>query len=198
MKGDPMKTILIALRLLMIMTVLTGLLYPLLVAGISRTAFPWKSSGSIIMKDGKAAGAALIAQKFESRRYFRPRPSASDYGAVPSGASNLGATSADLKTLFENRRKYWTDCLKRYAMEPAGYIPADLLFASGSGLDPHISPESARFQAVIVAAERNFSAKQVRGLHELIAKHTESPILGFMGRPRVNVLLLNYDLDRMK
>ncbi len=190
-----MKTTLIALRLLLVMTVLTGVLYPLLVTGVSRAAFPWKSRGSIMERDGKAVGSALLAQKFERPGYFRPRPSASDYGAVPSGASNLGVTSADLKKALDDRKKFWTDTLARHGIEMMGDIPSDLLFASGSGLDPHISPEATRFQERIVASERNFSSEQAAALHELIAKRTEWPIMGFMGEPRVNVLLLNMDLD---
>jgi K+-transporting ATPase ATPase C chain len=193
-----MKTTLTALRLLILMTILTGVLYPLAVTGISRLAFPWTSTGSIVTIGGKAAGSALIGQKFENPKYFRPRPSASDYGAVPSGASNLGTTSAALKKAFDERKKYWNDLLARYGIEAAADIPSDLLFASGSGLDPHISPEAALFQAPIVIAARDFSPKQAALLRELIAKRTEHPIMGFMGQSRVNVLLLNRDLDAIR
>jgi len=198
MTGKNMKTIIMALRLLFIMTVLTGIFYPLLVTGTARLTFPGKAGGSIVFNKGNAVGSSFIAQKFENARYFRPRPSASDFGTIPSGATNLGITSAVLKKDVDRRRAYWIDMLRRYGLKTDEHIPADLLFASASGLDPHISPESAHFQAPIIASERHFSIGQVKLLHELIEKRTERPIIGFMGEPRVNVLMLNIDLDGME
>jgi K+-transporting ATPase ATPase C chain len=176
-----MKTILQSLRLLLVLTVLTGLLYPLAVTGFARVLFRQKADGSLIVADGKIRGSELLAQKFEQPGYFWPRPSAADYATVASGASNKGPTSADLaKAIAERREKF------------GAQAPGDLLTASGSGLDPHLSPEAAKYQAARVAAERKLAVEQVNAL---IAAHIEPPQWGVFGEPRVNVLTLNRALD---
>jgi potassium-transporting ATPase KdpC subunit len=192
-----MKATVTALRMLLVMTVLTGLVYPSCVTLISRALFPDKTGGSILMVDGKEIGSRLVAQKFTSRRYFWPRPSAFDYATLPSGASNRGLTSMDLKKSYEERKTCWITAHGEGAGSADMPLPPDMLFASGSGIDPHISPEAARIQIRRVAAARGFSHGQIINLCKLVEKHVEKPILGFMGESRINVLLLNIALDRM-
>ncbi|MDD5351389.1 MAG: potassium-transporting ATPase subunit KdpC [Chthoniobacteraceae bacterium] len=179
-----MKTILQALRLLLVLTVLTGVAYPLAVTAVARLAFPHRSSGSLVSQGGKPVGSALLAQKFEDERYFWPRPSANDYATVPSGASNLGPTSAALrKAITERREKYGVDA------------PVDMLTASASGLDPDISPEAAAQQVARVAAARHLPTERVAAM---VREVTQPPQYGIFGEPRVNVLALNLWLDAIK
>ncbi|MEY2601613.1 MAG: potassium-transporting ATPase KdpC subunit [Verrucomicrobiota bacterium] len=179
-----MKTILQSLRIYIILTLLTGILYPLAMTGVAQLLFPKQANGSRIVENGKLIGSDLLVQKFESPRYFWPRPSSADYATVPSGASNKGPTSADLKKSIDERRaKFGKDA------------PVDLLTASGSGLDPHISPEAARSQVARVAAERNVSIQKVT---TLVDQTIEEPQFGFLGEPRVNVLQLNRALDQLR
>jgi K+-transporting ATPase ATPase C chain len=183
--GDKaMKTILQSLRIYIVLTLLTGILYPLALTGVAQLLFPKRANGSRITENGKLLGSDLIAQKFESPRYFWPRPSSADYTTLPSGASNKGPTSADLKkTIDERREKFGNDA------------PVDLLTASGSGLDPHISPEAAHSQISRVAAARNISVQKIS---ELVDQTVEQPQFGFLGEPRVNVLRLNKALDEVR
>ncbi len=176
-----MKTILQSLRVYIVLTVLTGVLYPVAMTGIAQLVFPRQASGSRIVENGKLVGSDLLAQKFESPRYFWPRPSATDYATVPSGASNKGPTSADLKKSIEERRT-----------NLGSEAPIDLLTASGSGLDPHISPEAARAQIGRVAAARKMPIEKVS---EFVDRTIEPPQFGFLGESRVNVLHLNQALD---
>jgi K+-transporting ATPase ATPase C chain len=176
-----MKTTLQSLRIFIVLTLLTGVIYPLAITGIAQLLFPRQANGSRIIEQDKLVGSDLIAQKFEDPKYFWPRPSAADYATVASGASNKGPTSADLKKSIEERReKFGKDA------------PVDLLTASGSGLDPHISPEAARSQIPRIAAARNMSISK---LSALINQTIEPPQFGFLGEPRVNVLHLNRALD---
>ena len=168
----------------MLLTLLTGVAYPLAVTAVARLAFPKRSAGSLVWRDGKPVGSALLAQKFEGARYFWPRPSAGDYATVPSGASNLGPTSEALrKAIAERRAKYGADA------------PADMLTASASGLDPHISPQAASQQVARVSAARRLPAERIAAL---VAEATEPPQYGIFGEPRVNVLALNLRLDALK
>lgn len=195
-----MKTCGVSIKFLMVMTFITGVLYPAAITGIARLAFHEKAAGSIITLDGKPSGATLIAQKFTMEKYFMPRPSASGYAAVPSGPSNMAITSAGLKELYDIRVKYWRELIAGHQRSKDGdaIIPPDMLFASGSGLDPHISPEAAMMQAPRVAAARGFSQERTQRLQELIANLTERPILRFVGEPVVNVLMLNIHVDKMR
>lgn len=174
-----------SIRALVALTLLTGGIYPLLVTGIAQIAFPTAANGSLIGEKEKIAGSELIAQKFTSAKYFQPRPSAGDYATVPSGASNLGPTSNALRDAILQRQK---------ALGPEA--PIDLLTTSGSGLDPHISPEAVLFQLPRVAQARNLNTEQVRKLRETIDLHTEGSFFGILGVRRVNVLLLNIALDK--
>ena len=173
---------------------LCGVLYPLAMTAIAQLAFPRQANGSLVERDGKLVGSALLAQQFTGPKYFWPRPSAASYGTGPSGiagssGSNFGPTSAQLQTNVRANAKALREAHKLPADAP---VPADLVFASGSGLDPHISPEAARFQIARVAAAREMGEDQVKALVE---KFIESPQWGFLGEARVNVLLLNLALD---
>jgi len=187
-----MKLILQSILLTIVFTVLTGVLYPLAITGIAQLAFPGQANGSLIERDGKIVGSALLAQQFTGAKYFWPRPSAGSYATVPSGASNLGPTSAALQSNVVANAKAFREAHKLAADAP---VPADMIFTSASGLDPHISPEAARMQAARVAAARGFSGDRVRALVE---NFVEAPQWGFLGEARVNVLKLNLALDGMK
>lgn len=180
-----------ALRMTIVLTVLTGLLYPAAVTGIAKLLFPRQAAGSLVVVNGKTIGSELIGQKFTRPGYFHGRPSAAGdgYDAANSGASNLGPTSAKLAArVREDAARFLRE--NPAAREP---LPADLLTTSASGLDPHISPASAQVQAGRVAAARGVSAAEIVSL---IEAHTEDRQYGFLGEPRVNVLKLNLALDR--
>lgn len=164
------------------MTFLLGLIYPSLVTLIGQLGFPRLANGSLIEKDGKLVGSDLIAQKFESEKYFWPRPSAVDFNPLPSGGSNLGPTSASLKDAVESRR-----------LKLGSKAPLDLLFTSASGLDPHISPEAAFYQIPRVAKARGVSESELKGQ---VIRLLERRQFGFLGEDRVNVLKLNLALDK--
>ncbi len=191
-----MKTIsVLALKVLLIMTVLTGLVYPLTITGISQLVFPHRSNGSIVLRDGKIIGSELIGQKFDSSIYFWPRPSAIDYSPIPSSGSNLGPTSKKLKAQVEQRREL---LLEAHHIDHLSVLPNDMIFASGSGLDPHISPEAALMQANRVASARNMNEDQKEVLRHLISDLTEKPQIFILGQSRINVFKLNLALDKMR
>jgi K+-transporting ATPase ATPase C chain len=179
-----------AARMLLVLTVLTGIIYPLIITLAAGLIFPAQANGSLQMVNVQMVGSELIAQKFESNRYFWPRPSATDYNVFPSGGSNLGPTSTALQKAVQERA-----AVIRQSNDLAddAVIPSDLLFASASGLDPHISPEAAQLQVDRVAATRHVPAEKVAAL---VDQFTEGPQFGLLGQPRVNVLLLNLALDR--
>lgn len=180
-----------AIVLLLLFTVLFGGIYPLAVTGIAQTAFPEQANGSLIRRDGQIVGSKLIGQSFNRADYFWPRPSAAGkgYDASASSGANLGPTS---KVLVE---RVQTDAAKLRDAGVTDLIPADLLTTSGSGLDPDISPAAARVQIARVAKARNLTQTDVEAL---VAAHTDHPMLGFLGEPRVNVLELNLALDALK
>lgn len=177
-----------ALVVLALFTLLTGLVYPLAIAGVGKIVFPQQAEGSPVIRDGVVVGSKLIGQSFQQPGYFWGRPSAAGegYDARSSSGSNLGPSSRTLsERIVETARIYGA---------PIGQIPADLLTASGSGLDPHISPAAARFQIGRIAAVRNLPEER---LIKLVDEHIERASLGFIGEPRVNVLQLNLALDRL-
>ncbi|MBS1984802.1 MAG: potassium-transporting ATPase subunit KdpC [Bdellovibrionales bacterium] len=186
-----MKTLFTSLRALLIGTLLTGVIYPVAVWGLSQLLFPKGAGGSLIAQNDRIVGSELLAQPFKTPRYFWPRPSAADYATVASGASNLGPTSHALLEQINKRR---TELSQSHGNAP---IPADLLMASGSGLDPHISPAAAQYQLFRVAQARHLSEEQLTQLGKLVEQHTEAPQWNLFGKARVNVLLLNLDLDRL-
>jgi len=180
-----------AVALTIVLTVLTGIIYPLVVTGLSALLFKQKARGSLIEREGKVMGSRLIGQPFNGAGYFHSRPSAagSGYDATASGGTNLGPTS---KRLFEEQIRERSKQLR--TENPNVEIPIDLVTSSGSGLDPHISPAAAEFQIPRVAAERQMSRDEVR---RLIGKHTKGRQFGVLGEPRVNVLELNLALDEV-
>jgi potassium-transporting ATPase KdpC subunit len=188
-------TFLPAVRVLLVLTVLTGMIYPLTLTLIAGIIFPVQANGSLITRNGQIIGSALIGQKFDDARYFWPRPSAIDYNPLPSGGSNQGPTSAALQSTVKDRA-----ATLRHANNLAtdATIPTDLLFASGSGLDPHISPDAARLQIDRVATARGFTTAQREQLTVLVEKAIERPQLAVLGEPRVNVLLLNLAVDQIQ
>ena len=190
-----MKTqTIIALKFLLVMTILTGILYPLLMTGLAQLTFPSKANGSMIIKDGKIIGSELIGQKFDSTIYFWSRPSAIGYNPVPSGASNYGPTSDTLKKLVTARRDLFA---KMNSVADPLSVPKEMVFASGSGLDHHISPEAALLQVDRIANARHFDNNQ----KELLIKHikdlTDTPQFLLLGKNRINVLVLNLDLNKL-
>jgi len=191
-----------AIVLLIGLTLITGLAYPLVLTGIAGVIFPRQAQGSLIEQDGKVVGSALIGQEFKDDKYFHGRPSATTatdpndstktvpapYNAANSGGSNLGPTSKALA----DRVKEDVDKLK--AENPSQPVPVDLVTTSASGLDPDISPEAALFQVPRIAKARNIPEAKLR---QLVEQHIEGRTLGMLGEPRVNVLLLNVALDRL-
>jgi K+-transporting ATPase ATPase C chain len=191
-----------AIVVLLALTLITGLVYPLAMTGIAEVIFPRQAQGSLIERDGKVIGSALIGQVFTSDKYFHGRPSATTapdpndatktipapYNAANSGGSNLGPSN---KALID-RVQGDIEALKKE--NPAAPVPADLVTTSASGLDPHISPEAALFQVPRIAKARNLPEDRIR---QLVEDNTEGRFLGLLGEPRVNVLLLNLALDRI-
>jgi K+-transporting ATPase ATPase C chain len=196
-----LKEIRPAIVVLLALTVITGLLYPLAMTGIAELIFPYQARGSMIERDGAVVGSALIGQVFADDKYFHGRPSATNtpdpndptknvdapYNAANSGGSNLGPTSKMLADRLQG------DVDKLKAENPAMPVPVDLVTTSASGLDPHISPVAALFQVPRVAKARNMPEDQIR---QLVSDQTEGRLFGLLGEPRVNVLALNLALDR--
>jgi potassium-transporting ATPase KdpC subunit len=191
-----------AIVVLIALTLITGLVYPLVMTGIAQVAFPYQANGSMIERDGKVVGSALIGQDFESDKYFHGRPSATTapdpkdptktvpapYNAANSGGSNLGPSN---KALVDRVKG---DLAKLQKENPGTPVPADLVTTSASGLDPDISPEAALFQVPRVAKARNLPEDRIR---QLVADNTEGRLFGLLGEPRVNVLKLNLALDHL-
>jgi potassium-transporting ATPase KdpC subunit len=178
----------IAILITLVTTVIFGLIYPLAVTGLAQLFFPNQANGSLIVKDSQIVGSQLLGQNFSSPGYFRTRPSnaGTGYDASQSSGSQLGPTNHQLIDRVTG------DVARLHAENPTAAIPVDLVTASGSGLDPEISPAAAEFQVPRVAHERNISEDDVRAL---VAKHTLGRQFGFLGEPRVRVLELNLDLD---
>jgi K+-transporting ATPase ATPase C chain len=184
------KNLKIAIWMTLVTTVLVGLVYPVAVTALAQLLFPRQANGELISQRGKTVGSRLIGQAFSSPGYFLSRPSAAGTGYDPmaSGGSNLAPTN---KTLID---RVAADVRKLQAQNPTVPVPIDLVTASGSGLDPDISPAAAEFQVPRVARERAMPPQEVR---ELVRKHTEGRQWGLLGEPRVDVLELNLDLDRL-
>jgi K+-transporting ATPase ATPase C chain len=183
------KNLLISIWMALATTLLLGIIYPLAVTGLAQVVFPDQANGQLLNVNGQVAGSKLIGQPFSSARYFHSRPSASGtagYDAAASGGSNLGPTN---KALLE---RIAGDVQTLHRENPKVPVPIDLVTASGSGLDPDISPAAANFQVPRVARARGMSEDQIRAL---VKKHTEQRQFGFLGEPRINVLELNLDLD---
>jgi K+-transporting ATPase ATPase C chain len=180
-----------ALTSLILFTLITGVAYPLVVTGIAQVVFPFQANGSLIVKDGKVVGSALIGQPFDEPKYFWGRPSGTSpfgYNAVASSGSNLSPTNPALVSAVQGR----VEALRAADPGNTAPVPVDLVTASGSGLDPHISPAAALYQVSRVARERKLAPDAVRALVE---RNTDGRFLGLLGEPRVNVLALNLALD---
>jgi K+-transporting ATPase ATPase C chain len=176
------------------MTILIGVIYPLFMTVLAQFFFPGKSNGSMIMKKGEIVGSELIGQKFQSNRYFWSRPSAIDYNPLPSRGSNLGPTSDSLRKLVIDRKR---DFIGKNHLPQETAVPTEMLFASGSGIDPHISSEAAIMQVERVALARNFTNQAKANLVRLVEQSIEKPQFGILGEQRVNVLMLNLALDEL-
>jgi K+-transporting ATPase ATPase C chain len=189
------KLIIQSVRQTLLWSIVAGVMYPVVMTVIAQVAFHHQANGSLIEKDGKVIGSALLAQQFQGTNYFWPRPSACSYGTgaaglVASSGSNLGPTSGALQTNVANNIAAF---ISENNLPTNTVVPADMVFASASGLDPHISPEAARLQIARVAASRGLSEDKVK---ELVERFVEPPQWGFLGQARVNVLLLNVALDQ--
>lgn len=186
-----MKSLIAAFRMILAMTLLTGIIYPLAMFGASQLLFPYEANGSLVYHDGKLIGSDLIAQKFTAPEYFWPRPSAVDYNPLPSSGTNLAPTSQALLDQITARRAV------QDSLQPGVKPPDEMLLASGSGLDPHISPESAEYQIDRVARARDLSPEQLAHLQQLVKNSIEPYSAGFIGKPRINVLKLNISVDSL-
>lgn len=189
-----MKPLLISFKIFLFFTILTGIVYPLAVTGISQVAFPSKANGSLIARNENIIGSELIGQQFDSNIYFTSRPSAVSYNPLPSGGSNLGPTSLKLKSLIEKRKSQF---ITFNQLNSETVIPSEMLFASASGLDPHISPQAALLQVNRIAKARGFNELQKKQLIRLIHGSTEYPQFFCLGEKRINALLLNLKTDQI-
>ena len=188
-----MKEIITSIKVFIVFSVLLGLVYPLAITGIAQATMKNKANGSLIVKNGQVVGSSLIGQKFDRPEYFSSRPSAVDYNASGSGASNLGPSSrklmAQVKTRVENAKKFSS----LFTLHSSPSVPADSVLTSASGLDPHISVENANLQAIRIAKIRNISEIKLK---ELVNKNIDSDFIGIWGQKGVNVLRLNIALDK--
>jgi K+-transporting ATPase ATPase C chain len=190
-----MKTLIISLKIFLFFTILTGIIYPLFITAVAQLMFPEKANGSMVIKDNKPIGSSLIGQQFDSSIYFSSRPSSILYNPLPSGGSNYGLTNLKLKKLVAERKKHFTDFNH---LDSLTVVPSEMLFASSSGLDPHISPEAALLQVDRIARSRKFSTQQREEVIKLIKNLTEDPQFHLLGQERINVFHLNLSLDTIK
>jgi potassium-transporting ATPase KdpC subunit len=182
------QKILITLKLFSFLTLILGILYPVIIFILGQLMFPYKSNGSLIYKNDKLIGSEIIAQQFALPKYFQPRPSAVNYSADNSGGSNMAPTNKSLIQQIKDR----IDTLKSHNPDSIIPIPIEIITTSGSGLDPHISPDAALWQVNRIAKARNIAESEIK---EIIESNIEFPLLGFLGEKRVNVLKLNIILD---
>jgi len=190
-----MKKIAAAIKIFLFLTIITGIVYPLFIMGIAQFFFAEKANGSLIYKDNKVVGSVLIGQQFDSVIYFSSRPSAVLYNPLPSGGSNYGLTDSKLKDKVLERKK---DFIADNDLNIETDIPSEMLFASASGLDPHISPLAALLQVNRIAKARKFEEKEKKRLVEIIDSLSEKPQWLCLGEKRVNVLWLNLEVDKIK
>ena len=189
-----MKSLVIAIKMFLLFSILTGIIYPLIITGTAQLVFNRKANGSLIEKGGTIAGRALIGQKFDTAIYFSSRPSATSYNPLPSGGSNFGLTNSRLRELSEQRRHQF---IAFNNLDTLTSVPSEMLFASASGLDPHISLRSALLQYERISRVRRLNESQKAKLKELIYSLTEKKQLFCLGEPRINVLQLNLSLDNL-
>jgi potassium-transporting ATPase KdpC subunit len=187
-----MKTLFTAIKIFLFFTILTGIIYPLLITMVAQVAFPLKANGSLIQKGNKTIGSDLIGQTFDSVIYFSGRPSAILYNPLPSGGSNYGLTNAKLKSLVDERKQQF---IAFNQLDSLTVIPSEMLFASASGLDPNISPEAALLQVDRIARARNLTDEQKDQLKKMANSLVENPQFGLFGESRINILRLNLNID---
>jgi K+-transporting ATPase ATPase C chain len=190
-----MKTLIKSQKIFLFFTVLTGIIYPLIITGIAQALFPSKANGSLIFKNNKITGSELIGQQFASAIFFTSRPSAISYNPLPSGGFNYGLTNSKLKQQVDERKRHF---IQFNQLDSLTEIPAEMLFASASGLDPHISKQSALLQVNRIVNARKFGVVQKQQLIACVNRLTERPQILVLGEERVNVLLLNLELDKIK
>jgi len=190
-----MKTLKISLKIFLFFTILTGIVYPLFITGVAQLIFPVKANGSLIVKNNIIIGSKLIGQQFDSIIYFSSRPSAISYNPLPSGGSNYGLTNSKLKELVSERKKQF---IAFNQLDSLTVIPSEMLFASASGLDPHISHEAVMLQFDRIVNARNFNTVQIQKLKQCIEQQTEKPQFFCLGETSVNVFLLNLEIDKIQ
>ena len=178
------------LRAIIVMTILCGLIYPLAMTGLCQALFPFQANGSIIERDGKVVGSAIIGQEFKGDKYFSGRPSANEYNAADSAGTNYGAINKDLKKQVEERA---AAVREKYGLLATEKVPSDMVTNDAAGFDPHLSPEAIHLQVNRVSKARNMDKSVVL---KLVEQKTEYPSFGFIGEARVNVLKLNLALDK--
>ena len=189
------KEIVLSLKMLLLMTIMTGMIYPLFITAIGQIFFSNKANGSLYIKDGKVRGSFLLGQNFTDSTYFHSRPSAINYNPIPSGASNLGLTSKLLHEQFNERK---SNFLLTNLLNAAEEVPAEMLFASASGVDPHISKQAAYLQVPRIVKARSLNEIQINKIYKIVDSLSEYPQFGFLGNEVVNVLKLNIKLDLLK
>lgn len=189
-----MKTFLISIKIFLFFMLITGIIYPLIITGIAQAFFPFKANGSLIYRDKYLVGSQLIGQQFDSTIYFNSRPSAISYNPLPSGGSNIGLTNIKLKNHVTGRKNQF---IAFNHLDSLSEVPSEMLFASASGLDPHISPEAALLQVDRICIARKFNALQKIKLKQKILNLTEAPQFLCFGEERLNVLLLNLELEKL-
>jgi potassium-transporting ATPase KdpC subunit len=191
-----MKTqIVIALKMLLAMTILTGIVYPLIITGLSQIVFPVRGNGSLVKIDGRVLGSELIGQRFDSIAYFWSRPSAIDYNPMPSGGSNLGPTSEKLKKQIQNNKNIF---ILKNMIKDTTRLPVEMITASASGIDPHISPGAALMQVDRIVKARKFDISQKQKVIDLVHNKTEKRQFSIFGEEKINVFHLNLELDKIK
>lgn len=188
------KEIYTSIRIFVIISILTGIIYPILITFIGQIIFPFQANGSIIKKENKIIGSLLIGQNFTDSIYFHSRPSAIKYNPVPSGASNLGLSNKILKEQVLTRKE---EFLKYNLFNDSINVPSEMLFASGSGVDPHISNDAAKLQIIRILNSRKINLNNVKILSNIVDSLTEYPQFGILGNQVVNVFALNLKLDEM-
>lgn len=190
-----MKTLIISLKIFLFFTILTGIIYPLLVTGIAQIAFPSQANGSLILKNNVVIGSKLLGQHNDSNIFFSSRPSAISYNPLPSGGSNYGLTNLKLKELVAERKRHF---ITFNQLDSMTVVPSEMLFASASGLDPHISVNGALLQVDRISKARNLNATQKQKLIQIVDSMREAPQFLCLGQERINVLLLNLKLNDTK
>lgn len=190
MKNDSVSLV----KLFLVLTVITGICYPLFITAYAHVCYPAKAKGDAITVNGKVIGAKMIGQKFTDAKYFQSRPSAIDYNPLPTGASNLSITSDSLKNLYQQRKN---EFVKFNRLSGSAVVPSEMLFASGSGVDPHISKESAILQVDRIAAVRKFGMNKKNELYRIIDRQSFQRVFGIVGEELINVLELNVQLDEL-